>query len=189
MNGIYFEAGAYNGRDYSNSLFYADNLGWRGLLVEGNEAHITALKNNRPKSIIENCIISDSAKPVNFAVVDCDGWSGILSSFAGGHKQRIQEHNFKTKLFQARAVGINDLLEKHKLFDIDYFSLDVEGHEHNILSAIDFKKFNIKIIEVENQYNDNRIETWLKYNAYRFIKRLDINDVYIKKGCEYASAV
>jgi hypothetical protein len=105
-NGVYFEAGAYNGRDYSNSLFYADNLGWRGLLVEGNEAHITALKNNRPESIIENCIISDSAKPVNFAVVDCDGWSGILSSFAGGHKQRIQEHNFKTKLFHQGLKSI-----------------------------------------------------------------------------------
>jgi hypothetical protein len=42
----------------------------------------------------------------------------------------------------------------------------------NILAALDFDKFNISILTVENNYGDNRIGELLAANGYEFVTSL-----------------
>ena len=41
------------------------------------------------------------------------------------------------------------LFEKYKITHIDFFSLDIEGYELNILKTIDFEKINIIFFTIE----------------------------------------
>ena len=43
-NGFYIEAGAYDGEEYSNSLFYEVEKGWNGLLVESHPDAFNKMK-------------------------------------------------------------------------------------------------------------------------------------------------
>ena len=43
-NGFYIEAGAYDGEEYSNSLFYEVEKGWNGLLVEAHPEAFSKMK-------------------------------------------------------------------------------------------------------------------------------------------------
>ena len=51
-NGVFFECGALDGILHSNSLFFEEDRGWAGVLVEANPGLWGHLHANRP-----NCLI------------------------------------------------------------------------------------------------------------------------------------
>lgn len=49
------------------------------------------------------------------------------------------------------TISLNDLLSRFEApREIDYLSIDTEGSELDILSALDFDRWNIKLITVEH---------------------------------------
>ena len=65
--------------------------------------------------------------------------------------------------------------------DIDYLSIDTEGSEFDILESIDFSKYTIKVISIENDYNDKRIYNFLKEKGFQYLKTIGNDDIYINK--------
>ena len=71
-----------------------------------------------------------------------------------------------------KAININK---------VDYFSLDVEGGELEVLKGIDFKKINIDAFSVEhNNYQDPKIQIrqFLEANNYNLTKDVGVSDSY-----------
>jgi hypothetical protein len=66
------------------------------------------------------------------------------------------------------------------VYDIDFLSLDTEGNELKILQSIDFNKYNIDVITVENNDYDNKFLDFLTNKNYTFITRLGCDEVYRK---------
>jgi len=73
--------------------------------------------------------------------------------------------------------------------EIDYFSLDVEGMELDILKTIPFERVHIKLISVEVRAGqDEEIRRFLEPLGYKRIKQLRIpsdymhDDLYELKG-------
>ena len=81
------------------------------------------------------------------------------------------------KLIQLNMTTLQQLLNKYKLYNIDYLSLDVEGSELQVLKGIDFLKSNIKLIGVEINYNED------KNDIFKFL--LDNNYTFITKQGDY----
>ena len=87
-------------------------------------------------------------------------------------------------------MPINQILEEHELFHIDFLSLDIEGGELNILKAIDFERFFIDVISVENNWEDeickeaknSNIRKYMEATGYEYITRLGVDEVYRKKN-------
>ena len=46
-------------------------------------------------------------------------------------------------------ITLNDILESQNVTKIDFFSLDVEGYELEVLKGLDLKRFTPKVILVE----------------------------------------
>lgn len=94
------------------------------------------------------------------------------------------------KVIFVETVPINKILEEHKLFHIDFLSLDIEGGELNILKAIDFERFFIDVISVENNWEDpickeaknSTIRKYMEESGYDYITRLGVDEVYRKKN-------
>lgn len=146
-SGTYLEIGAYNGRAESNTRFFQECYGWKGLLIEGNPKIYQALARNRPldhrMAFSPTCTLAEEFmnKTVPFHNVDATtaGIEGVAILHMG--KQYV-------KLPCGSLTRI--LLELFPEGHIDFFSLDVENSEADVLEHLDFRPLFIEIILVEN---------------------------------------
>jgi hypothetical protein len=57
--------------------------------------------------------------------------------------------------------------------NIDFFSLDVEGHEYEVLRGVNFEKLHIKYICVEiRNFNKNEIFKLLEEKNFKLVENL-----------------
>jgi len=186
VDGTFLEIGADDGIDKSNTKFF-EELGWEGMCIEPSPKRFKLLEQNRT-CVCENYAVSDSVGEVEF--MDIAGWgkglSGIVDKYSEQHKQRI-EGEVRHPLNKGREVVmvntelLPNLLDKHELKEIDFCTIDTEGGEYDILKTLDFSKYDIKIIIVENNYRDTNVNELLTSNGYIKTHKLTIDDVYIKE--------
>lgn len=77
------------------------------------------------------------------------------------------------------VMTINELMEKHKLTEVDYLFIDAESMDCRILQSIDFKKYKIKNIQFESEHSDgtkkrgkklDELVEYLKSNNYDVVR-------------------
>jgi hypothetical protein len=75
--GFFIEAGAYDGEEFSNSLYFETNKNWKGLLVEPNpDALAQLLTKNRKAHIFPSCLSTKTTpETVQF---DAAGWQNCF---------------------------------------------------------------------------------------------------------------
>ncbi len=170
-NGYFIDIGAYDGVNTSNTYTLEKYLNWTGVCVEANTKIYNNLKNSR------DCI------SLNCAVSDYNGTCLFGDDSIGSGTNMINCNTLDTILTEINAPE-----------DIDYLSLDIEGHEYNVLSVFNFKKWKIKLITVEhNLYcsgdtNKNKIFKLLSESGFtRVVDNalcLDKNPAYYNKPYE-----
>jgi hypothetical protein len=58
---------------------------------------------------------------------------------------------------------------------VDYFSLDVEGHEYQVLLTIPFDQINIKVLSVEyihDKEGSQEIEDFMRGKSYQVVTKV-----------------
>jgi hypothetical protein len=87
--------------------------------------------------------------------------------------------------YEVPAIGINKLLKKYNVpSQIDFFSLDIEGAELEVLNYIDISNYNIELwcIELDDSsiilYGDDVYDKFFIDNGY---EKLDISGYQIAK--------
>jgi FkbM family methyltransferase len=182
-NGIFVDIGAYDGIEGSNSYFFEKHLEWKGLCVEPIPSVFNKLIKNR------NCFCEQVAAwkendIKKFKIIEgySEMLSGLIDSYEDEHKKRIDSEieafNQKSIEIEIQCIDINLLLLKYDLYNIDFLSIDIEGSEIEILKKLDFSKFKIEYISVENNYNNSEIREILKKANFELINRLNIDDIY-----------
>jgi FkbM family methyltransferase len=186
QTGIFLDIGAYDGVKFSNTYFFEKHRNWNGICIEPNPVVFKRLKANRI-CILENCCISNEAKNVVFRSVSGNGemLSGILDFFDEEHIQRINNyihiHGDSYSDISVKCENINYILENHKIYNIDYCSIDTEGADWEIIKSIDFEKIRITSFSIEG--NNEEIAHYLQNKGYKCVKsELDtfyVNTTYI----------
>jgi len=197
-DGVFLEVGCIDGIHYSNSLMF-EEMGWNGLCIEPSPKTFKMLKQNR-KCICENVAVSNVKGIAKFREITgyWDGLSGLVDKYDPRHPGHCQwvnngQSNSETisyeqtvchsEIIEVETETLSNLLEKHKLYDIDFATIDTEGGEYEILQGIDFDRFNIKVILVENNYsNDNydSVRDLLLKNGYKYHTTLETDEVWTK---------
>lgn len=153
-DGYFVEFGATNGVELSNTYMLEKEFGWDGILAEPARVWHDALKANRKCHVHHDCVWSKSGEVLEFNEVDAAELSTI-DTFSG-----VDEHaktRTSGKKYLVKTISLLDLLKKYNApKDIDYFSIDTEGSEFDILSAFDFDAYNIKVITCEHNYTPMR---------------------------------
>ena len=115
-------------------------------------------KTKRNAYSVNSCLsTSKSTQQVNFKMVGVLG--GIGDKMFSSHSQWIENITnsaYKTKTVQ--CFTLHSLLLAVGQTEVDYFSLDVEGPELEILQTIHFDKIKIKVITVEYRVHINKTE-------------------------------
>ena len=83
--------GALDGVIYSNTKFFEDSRGWRGLLIEPKEEAFRALAGNRPNSLALNAAVCSEKKDVHF--VTHGAFSSCNASDASAIHESPQLHD------------------------------------------------------------------------------------------------
>lgn len=177
-NGQFIEAGALNGLQHSNTLFFERERGWQGVLIEPNEKLYNECKQNR-ESLTLNVGLADIPVTKTFTEVigPKKGWSYIDT--CEDHIKRVKDNGLQTVEHTINCLTLNEICE-FLPGRIDLLSLDIEGMEYDVLRAFNFDKYDLHCIMVENQYGDDRIENLLMKHSFYFVKRLTIDEVYVR---------
>jgi len=174
-NGYFVEFGAHNGVTLSNTHYMENALGFSGICIEPNPKQYQMLLINR-KCICSNDLISSETGNVCNFIINNE-YSGILDNNSGGIINISSKDN---NVIQLTTISLYDLLQKYNAPNtIDYLSIDVEGHEYEILRTFRFDKYKFKCITIEHnephhgsKMRDN-IRTLLESNGYKFVKGND----------------
>ena len=157
QGGFFLEIGGYDGITGSNTYYLEKQLNWNGIIVECNPTLVEKCKQSR------NCYICDKAlyelddSNIEFTIPYGDEIVGGKEQL-GGIKSLLKPESLKafqrcynkSKDIIVKTININTLLDKRKIYNIDYVSLDVEGGELSILKTWDFNKHKVKFLTVEH---------------------------------------
>lgn len=184
-DGTFVDIGAHDGVSKSNTYFFERTLGWQGICIEPLPEMYSKLIKNRNCICINGCI-SSSNEPAQFLAITgySDMLSGLIEKYDPEHLKRIEDelklYGGEKRTITVNCYTLNELLIKYNLQSIDYLSIDTEGNEYEILETIDYERFNIDVIDVENNYGDNRIYNLLTKKGYKRITYIGIDEIYKK---------
>jgi FkbM family methyltransferase len=181
--GVFVDIGAYDGETFSNSLFFERSMGWTGLCVEPLAAAFAKLAATR-KAICENVALADFEGEADFVEADDEGgpfqkmFSGLSATLDPRDVSRIALMTKSRVTTRVPVTRLSTLLDKHGIREIDYCSIDVEGGELAILSEFDFERFPIKVLTVENNYDDPRLSALMTARGYQPYAQLEQDHVF-----------
>lgn len=188
-NGVYIELGALDGVLYSNTKFFEDSLNWTGILIEPHPEKFKLLQQNRPNNFLFNSLISCHKEPLEFKyfVDACSAVSGVENTLSQHHYKTYFESNNEwikkqpqNKIF-IKPISLSEIVKSTNLTHIDLLSLDVEGHEYEVLKSWDFS-IPIDIILIETlgvqPENDELCRKILIQNNYKFITKYKHNEIF-----------
>jgi hypothetical protein len=186
-NGYFFEAGASDGVNQSNTLYFESSRGWKGVLVEPIPQRFLSCRERRGK--ISKCVWS-ALVPPNWPLpfvelVYCDLMTITRSELAhinpDGHIRDWKSlgPDRESYSFFAPARTISSILDEANLLHIDLFSLDLEGFECAALLGLDLTRFDIQYFCIECR-NLEATRSVLGDN-YEVVDQLSYHDYLFKK--------
>lgn len=157
-NGVYIEAGANNGIEGSNTLYLERVLNWTGVLIEPSKSAFDICVRNRSadNSFANVALVGDSS--IEFVEGDFDG--SHMSSI-NGNRTGLCPREQQVRVEAATLTKVLDKTNKYSV--IDFFSLDVEGYELEVLKGIDFNKYSFKHLLIEVNTRNYTLEDIVNY--------------------------
>jgi len=182
-NGFFVEAGGNDGLTQSNTAYFEQYLGWRGLLIEPIPNLAILCRANRPRALVEQCALVPAGfnKPT-VSMTYCNLMS--LVDGAMGSRDADEEYIVRGKQFLSHEDGVysvevpgrtlTDVLAAWEVKNVDFLSLDVEGFEACALAGLDFARYAPTWILVEA--NDPAAIECFLLPRYEFIGALSHHD-------------
>lgn len=183
-DGFFCDIGGNHPLNINNTLYF-EELGWNGIVFEPLP-YMAELWAEKRKAKLFPFALSDSEGEVIFTVVkDATGWEDMLSFVKD---TRNIDYGYETEEIQVQTKVLREILAQEKIVHIDYLSLDVEGHELNVLKGIDFDKVQINVLTIENNppgcvlYGDENFrKIMFKNNFVLWGRTIGLDDIYVHK--------
>ncbi|PZS20045.1 MAG: hypothetical protein DLM57_02715 [Pseudonocardiales bacterium] len=179
--GGFVEVGALDGDFLSNSYYFEKALNWTGVLIEANPSQAELCRRNRPRSQVVNCAVVAPGAPPNVAFQVAEGneaYSTLSPNrlYAG----LLRERNISTTGVVVPAATLDTILENAQISSIDFVTIDVEGHEHDVVRGFDLRRWSPTVVLVESAGGAPNIFIALRMfrAGYARSRRVVINDWY-----------
>ncbi|MHB8130372.1 MAG: FkbM family methyltransferase [Mobilitalea sp.] len=179
--GVCVEVGANNGVDDSTSLFF-EKIGWKCILVEPNPHLCREIRGIR-NALLYECAASNRSGIRTLHVVEGAVRSHGLSTISTNKEDHdiIKNSGFISRPVQVHTMTLNEILTESKIIgDIDFISIDVEGHEHEVIQGLSLERWKptILLIEDNSNFENDYVCNYLKKYGYARFLRTGVNDWY-----------
>lgn len=173
-NGFFIEVGVGEGIVFSNTYLLETGFGWNGILVEPDTRVSESIRRTRKAPLDVRAAYSRTGETVSFLRADVQGHSTIAEFSTGDDIARLGT------MASATTVTLNEMLVQYKAPNtIDYLSVDCEGSELEVFEGLDFDRWNVRVITVEHNHRQGRLDAYDKLILPRGFVRLheDISNV------------
>ena len=185
-DGFFVEAGAYDGQFLSNSLFFELERSWTGILIEPIPSLFKKLRSKNRKAYALNACIASNKRPIVAKYRLGDALSGRIAKMSETHLARIDNStgNSLERIIYVPCFALSTILKAIGVRRVDYFSLDVEGGEIDVLTSIDFNRLDIRTFTIEHNGEEKRKAQILEFmisKGYKLLKQDDLDFYFLKQ--------
>jgi FkbM family methyltransferase len=188
--GVYVEVGAYDGIEISNTYLF-ETLGWSGVLIEADPEIAQRCRENRPNSTVVNCAVvrPEHQGTATFNIVEaCRSLStmSLDSKSVLGYLGLVRrnEGELKVRKVAVPARTLDSVLQEVGARGIDFMTIDVEGHELDVLLGFSPSIYKIPILIVESNtiLPEAKIMPYLHRAGYRYAMTTGVNNWFYLAG-------
>jgi FkbM family methyltransferase len=187
--GFYVDIGAHHPVHFSNTyLFYG--RGWRGINIDPLPGAKRLFDRRRPRDINIEIGISSVPSSLPFYVFD----NAVLSTFNKAERDLSLRRGFHVvQTLHVPVERLDSVLGRHPLDarQIDFMSIDVEGHEKDVVGSNDWERFrpkivcleilNVSIVAVEGL----ELTKYLEAKGYAFFAKTDNTCFFRESGFRF----
>ncbi|HYA04618.1 MAG TPA: FkbM family methyltransferase [Xanthobacteraceae bacterium] len=173
-NGFFVEVGANEPQRGSQSWQF-EQSGWTGVLVEPQPDLAERLRRTRRAQVVAAACSS----PANAG-------SAMTLHLSGPHSSLKRELAVTGVVARdtvdVPARTLDDILEQAGApSPIDFVSIDVEGHEVDVLSGFDLARWRPRLVLIEDHVTNLATHRFLTRAGYRLIRRTGLNGWYVPR--------
>lgn len=178
--GVYVDVGANEPVENSNTCYFDRVLGWRGVAVEPLNRFSESWARERSAKLLA-VAATESRKVLRFEEVISDEGTPFSSVLGNSSKNGTLER----RTIEVQGERLDTLLIEEGLLTVDVMSIDVEGHEMEVLKGLDLSKIKVSVLIIENNVPAFRgrqdIRDYLKACGYRLDARIwHLDDVFVR---------
>lgn len=167
FEGIAMELGALDGSHNTRSMTrdYEDSMGWKRILIDGSPVYSKSLARNSPEAFGVVAAICEKEKEAGMHFSPKEYVGGILEFMAKPFLKEYHEEVWKlgdppgnlesidwsrTKnIKKVACIPMSAILKAARVRHINYFILDVEGGEMEVLKSINWNHVKFDVLSIE----------------------------------------
>lgn len=172
--GVFLDVGGNDPIYINNTYFFEKNREWTGLAFEPMPKMHSKWKELRKVKCIQAALGSKRGE-TEFCEYEDDYMSGIATN--------VDYDGKVTRNYKVKVVTLKSILNKYKINQVDFMSIDVEGGELDVLKGINFNEVTIDYIVIENNKGfekEREIRRFLIKHDYKLIAKLWIDEIWKK---------
>jgi len=180
--GVFVDVGGYDGVTGSNTLFFEMFRAWTGLLIEP-VADLLARACEVRRNPCIGAVVSGEASECDFLEVTAGfrQMSGRFETYDADLLKRLRAHPEHGELIRrVETRTLADILSEHRLSQVDYLSLDIEGGELDVLKTFPFEAVKVGIFSIENALGHPEIHALMTARGYRLVEFLGVDEIYCR---------
>ena len=174
--GFFVEVGANHPINGSQS-WHLEKRGWEGVLIEPHPQLAAALRKARRARVYDVACSSPAKRGLNLPFHLAGAMSTLtLDQMAPGTQPEA------TICVPNRTLD-DVLAEANAPAPIDFLSVDVEGHEIDVLRGFDIWRWNPRLILLEDHVGTLSKHRYMLSRGYRLARRTGYNGWYVPPNC------
>lgn len=186
--GVYVDVGTSHPYHLSNTAYFDQCLGWRGVCVEPNPLNRPVIGALRTCEVVTNCAYSEErnftfAKGGELSAIVPGGWTDDDPDDWNSPTYRATCHTLERILLDAipKILGPQEAASRGRR--VDLLSVDAEGVEIDIFKDFPFKDWDIRCIIVETSRRTSMaIDSLLLPRGYLKVAVLGKDAVYVARS-------
>jgi FkbM family methyltransferase len=146
--GFYVDVGAHHPHRFSNTFWFY-RRGWRGINIDAMPGSMELFHLHRPEDINLELAISDQPEMTYFIFNDT-ALNGLCAEVA--ERRDGKRGNFIVERLAVTTRTLEQIFDEHVPSDrrIDFLTIDVEGHDLDVLRSNDWSRFRPRMVLAED---------------------------------------
>lgn len=176
-DGYCVEVGAYDGRTGSASYLF-EQKGWHCLLIEPIPARAEEIRKHRAGTVVNCAASSREDEAVFFIAENVEQMSTLDRS--PDHLDWIRREGGELKEITVRTATLDNLLSEAGFPEVQFVTIDVEGHELAVLEGFTLEAYRPRIVIIEDNSvtGDRGVAQYMADRGYVHFRRTGVNEWY-----------
>lgn len=172
-HGRFLEIGA-NEPIILSQTHHLEMTGWTGVLVEPIPQLAERLRATRPGSRVVQAVCSRHDAPDSMRLrLTADSGHATLEERFADRADRI------VGCIEVPVVAADAVIEEHLGGRVDFISIDVEGHESEVLAGLDLRRWRPRLVLIEDDMSSLRPSRMLWRAGFRMLRRTQNNNWWV----------